>query len=44
LHREHTARQAVIAHKVNEIHERMTAHPPDGESVDMHRNERAPTE
>jgi len=34
----------VIAHKVNEIHERMIGHPPDGESVDKHKNERAPAE
>jgi len=44
LHREHIARQAVTAGKVNEIHERMISHPPNGESVDMHRNERAPAE
>jgi len=44
LHREHSERQAVIAHKVNEIHERMIGHPPDGESVDTHKNERAPAE
>jgi hypothetical protein len=34
----------VIAHNVNEIHERMTGHPHDGGSADMHRNERAPAE
>jgi hypothetical protein len=44
LHREHTAREVVIAHKVDEIHERITARATDGESIDMHPNKRAPAE
>jgi len=44
LHREHVARQELLANRVNEIHQRVSAHPRDGESVDVHRNQRASAE